>query len=458
MFSTLQLVKASQTPLYLQLANGLGHFIENGQLCSGTKLPSIRFLAKELKINRDTVVSAYKILEQRGLTYGQTGSGTYVSDVSSPTSLDPFGVESFSLENKNLVNFLTTTLPSNHCPIEIFESLSSNLFLTEGWNAFHDKDGSKHDLLLQEVCNYFHRCGILSAPKQTRIVNNLSQLLHSLPKLANKPEICIESPCKNISIFQQYGFKTYEVPLALDGMDMDVLEDYLENKNIQYIYVTPYLQNPTGICYSDSKRQRLLALAKKYGAYIIEEDTYSDLLQKGLTYVPIYSSSTHHHVIYIKNFSELYLPKLSYLFVILPPTLANMATICLQHDFVDSLFYQYLYNGVWQQNKNFLMPLYKANYQKLLELINTYLIPYVSYSCSWGGIYIWLTLNHPYITAQDLCNALIAHHVIVSPGSLFYTERSDIHHIRMSIAQVSIPQMERGIQVMASLLHSKKLP
>ena len=458
MFSTLQLVKTSQSPLYLQLANGLGVFIENGQLSPGTKLPSIRFLARELKINRDTVVSAYKILEQRGLAYGQVGSGTYVSDSSLSAPLDLLSTGDFPLKNRNLVNFSTTTLPSDHCPIEIFEGICTSLFLEEGWNAFHDKAGTKHQLLLQTVCKYFKECGIQSVPRQIYIAKDFPRLLSSLPKITTKPGICIESPCRNIAFFHQNGFKTYEVPLQSDGMNMAILESHLQNKSISYIYVTPYLQNPTGICYSAEKRKQLVVLAKKYGAYIIEEDTYSDLLQKGLTYVPIYSPPTSHHVIYIKNFSHLYLPKLPYSFVILPPALADMTPKCLSNDFLDSLFYQYLSKGVWQQSRDFLRTFYQAKYRKLLELINTHLSSYVSYHSSWGGIYIWLALQHPYISTQKLCDALLAHHVIVSPGALFYTGKSDHPYIRLSIAQLSMAQMERGIQVIASIFHNKKLP
>lgn len=453
MFSTMQLVKSSQTPLYLQLANGLAGFIENGQLLPGTRLPSIRSLARELKINRDTVVSAYKILEQRGLTYGQTGSGTYVSTLSTSGPVDSSPIESFSLTNKNLINFATTALPTDHCPIETIESISSDLILKEGWGTFYDCNGKKHQLLLQEVCTYFKQYGLQSIPSQIHIVKDISKVLESLPKLTNRPGICIESPCKNPSIFQQYGFKSFEVPLESDGMNMTILEELLKNQHIQYIYVMPYLQNPTGICYSHEKKLQLIALAKKYNLYIIEEDTYSDLLVKDLAYLPIYASCKNNHVIYIKNFSLLYLPKLLYSFVIFPNPLQNTKTNHLPHYFIDSIFYQYLRQGRWKQSQSVLRNYYKVKYEKLLGLIDTYLAPHVSYTSCWGGIYIWLAIHSPSITVEALCDSLLAHHVLVSPGTLFYSDKMSHPYIRLSIAQVSISQMERGIKAMTSFLH-----
>lgn len=452
MFNTIQLVKASQTPLYLQLSNGLAQFIENGQLTSGTKLPSIRSLAKELKINRDTVVSAYKVLEQKGLTYGQTGRGTYVSPLPVPSTLTHSVLEPFSLTNKNLINFSTTSIPTDYCPIEIFEGIASNILLEEKWDSFYDYDGTKYQLLLEEVCKYFRQHSILSTPNQIRIVENIFQLIQALPKFTNKSGICVESPCKNISIFRKYGLKPFEVPLEIDGMNMDILEGYLKTQKIQYIYITPYLQNPTGICYSAQKKHQLITLAKQYNVYIIEEDTYSDLLLEDLTYLPIHSQVSNNHVIYIKNFSRLYLPKLSYSFVILPYSLININIASHPYNFTDSLFYHYLHNNMWQTNKEFLRGHYNEKYRKLLYLIDYHLSPYISYTCAFGGIYIWLTLDTPYITVEDLCDKLVANHVLVSPGSLFYTHTSIPPCIRISMAKLNMTHLERGVKIIASIL------
>ena len=60
-----ELNKEIDTPLYIQLYQKFKTLIEENQLV-GEKLPSIRSLAKDLKINNVTVVNAYKLLEQEG--------------------------------------------------------------------------------------------------------------------------------------------------------------------------------------------------------------------------------------------------------------------------------------------------------------------------------------------------------------------------------------------------------
>lgn len=454
MFNTLQIVKSAQTPLYLQLANGLSAFIENGQLSSGTKLPSIRSLAKQLKINRDTVVSAYKILEQRGLAYGQRGRGTFVAPL---TTLQPPTLEPFSLTHKDLINFSSISLPNEYFSIEALGEMTLDLLTIKGWDAFYDYDGTKHQHLLEEISIYFKDHSIQATPSQICIIQSTSELIQSLPKFSARTGICVESPSKELCLFKQYGFETFEIPLNQDGMDMIILEQHLKTGKILYIYITPYLQNPTGICYSEQNKVKLLALAETYNAYIIENDIFSDLLLDSTGYRPLFSRSLSHNTIYVKHFSQLYLPSLHYSFVILPNTLSTTNIMSHPYNFTDSLLNSFLHSKRWQLNKQYLIDSYHEKYIALCHLIDLHLSPYLSYTCALGGIYIWLTLKTPHLSLKCFCDELISNHILICPGSLFFTDNSGISSIRLSIANVSMMQIEKGIQVMASILSGGKL-
>ncbi|HHX63041.1 MAG TPA: PLP-dependent aminotransferase family protein [Epulopiscium sp.] len=452
MFNTIQLAKSSPSPLYLQLANGLSQLIETGQLPSGTKLPSIRSLARELKINRDTVVSAYNLLEQRGLAYGQTGRGTYVSPPPNLPSLNTPTLEPFFLAHKDCINFSSISLPDDCFPIAALEEVVLGVLSNQQWDAFYDYDGTQSQRLLEEICNYFKTQLIQATPKQIRIIQSISQLIQSLPKFTNRPGICVESPSMDLSIFKEYGFEPFEVPLDQDGMNMEVLECHLKTGKIQYVYVMPCLQNPTGICYSKQRKQHLLTLAKAYNVYVIETDIFSDLLLKDSSYVPLYFQTSDKNVIYIKYFSQLYLPNLHYSFVVLPNALSNINTKSHPYNFTDSIFYTFLHTHIWQVHKQHLMKHYNEKYLTVCYLIDLHLSSYISYTSKFGGIYIWLTLETPHITLDDLCDALIAHHILVSPGTLFFTHKTNPPCMRLSIARTSMAQIERGIKVMGFIL------
>ena len=75
----LKLDQMSSTPLYQQIADQVKHLIATGQFQPGEHLPTVRHLAKSLRINIGTVVRAYQILEQEKVVVSRRGGGTIVS-------------------------------------------------------------------------------------------------------------------------------------------------------------------------------------------------------------------------------------------------------------------------------------------------------------------------------------------------------------------------------------------
>src|SRR5688500_18590619 len=70
---------APGTPLYQQLYAHLQAAILAGELAGGTRLPSTRALAEELRVSRNTVLNAYDQLTAEGYLEGLAGSGTFVA-------------------------------------------------------------------------------------------------------------------------------------------------------------------------------------------------------------------------------------------------------------------------------------------------------------------------------------------------------------------------------------------
>ncbi len=70
---------ASGVPFYKQIVRGIERAVTTGRIAGGERLPTIRALAIELKINPNTIAKAYAELELTGVVETQVGSGTYVS-------------------------------------------------------------------------------------------------------------------------------------------------------------------------------------------------------------------------------------------------------------------------------------------------------------------------------------------------------------------------------------------
>lgn len=70
---------ASNLPIYEQIVEGIKRHIAAGELRTGDMLPSIRALAKDLRISVITTKRAYEELEREGFIYTVAGKGCFVA-------------------------------------------------------------------------------------------------------------------------------------------------------------------------------------------------------------------------------------------------------------------------------------------------------------------------------------------------------------------------------------------
>ncbi|MCB5713050.1 GntR family transcriptional regulator [Lactonifactor longoviformis] len=71
---------SSGKPIYEQITSQMKQMIMSGELRPGDALPSMRLLAKELRISVITTKRAYEDLERDGFICTQVGKGSYVAD------------------------------------------------------------------------------------------------------------------------------------------------------------------------------------------------------------------------------------------------------------------------------------------------------------------------------------------------------------------------------------------
>lgn len=75
----MKILQSSSVPIYQQIAEQFKTDILAGRMTQGEYLPSIRSLAKELKISVITTMKAYEQLETEGLVTAVAGKGFYVN-------------------------------------------------------------------------------------------------------------------------------------------------------------------------------------------------------------------------------------------------------------------------------------------------------------------------------------------------------------------------------------------
>ena len=80
----LQLNFKSGKPVYLQVVDQIKAAAASGALRPGEALPSIRPLAEELHVNRNTIAKAYAELESLGVIEALPGKGCFLKENQSP--------------------------------------------------------------------------------------------------------------------------------------------------------------------------------------------------------------------------------------------------------------------------------------------------------------------------------------------------------------------------------------
>lgn len=110
---------SSDKPIYEQITTQIKSMILNGELPEGTALPSMRLLAKDLRISVITTKRAYGDLERDGFIETVTGKGSFVA----PKNLDFLKEEHLRLIEEELQKAVDTAQRSGISIDELHDML-----------------------------------------------------------------------------------------------------------------------------------------------------------------------------------------------------------------------------------------------------------------------------------------------------------------------------------------------
>lgn len=439
MFCTIHLSKSDPTPLYIQLTNALAGLIKNGDLPNHTKLPTIRTLSKKLNINRDTVVNAYKLLENQGLVTAYVGSGTYVASPQTVTT----SPKCETIPCSNL------SFSKDYFPTTLITELTNQIIETEGWGAFSDPLYRGHNLLKQSICNFFKSVGILSCPSQVRYSKHFPSFLIDLLKTHPNSTICVEAyhDLSYSSFLRSLGIKVLEIPVTEKGLDIKVLKQLLKTEHISFVWVSTYVQNPTGISYSMEVKEELLHLAELHNFYIIEDGTLSDFAYTEELLLPLYTLAESEKVIYIYHFSRLYLPAFQYTFIALPNTLTKRLNEPSSYSFNERFLQYYLDSQLFSSIRQTIIESNQQHFHLLLSVFKT-LNNAVSLYSEQGSLFFFI--KPELISASDLEKHFLQNHIVLAPGELF-TMKSKSPYFRISLAHLNTTTLPLVIDTLKAI-------
>ena len=131
---------------------------------------------------------------------------------------------------------------------------------------------------------------------------------------------------------KRLGVNIAGAALDEDGLDIGALARILEDlgrKGIvpKYVYTIPTIQNPTGSILPLERRRQLLALTRKHGVPVFEDECYADLTWDGSGPPSLYSLDPQ-QVIHIGSFSKTLAPSLRLGYMVAIPDVMSRLVAC----------------------------------------------------------------------------------------------------------------------------------
>lgn len=307
-----------KNPLYLQLYNKIKTDIQSGQMRSGDKLPSIRFIAKELNISRTTIENAYSQLLMEGYIYSKPQSGYFVAEIEKH-----FESESTSIEGEERI--IVDEGKKGFYDETLFDFKTWKRYLGKAILDYEDLlytsgESQGEVLLRQEVGRYIYKYrGVKCSHDQIIVgagVQTLISLLCHLLKERDVDSIGFEDPgfTEPHHIFMNNGFRIKHIEVGEKGIEVE----QLNRSAVRLSYVSPSHQFPTGAVMPINNRINLINWALKEDGLIIEDDYDSELIYKGQPIPSLQGLDQGERVIYLGSLSTLFLPAIRISYMVLP--------------------------------------------------------------------------------------------------------------------------------------------
>ncbi|HBH13599.1 MAG TPA: hypothetical protein DDX29_10885 [Clostridiales bacterium] len=316
--------KISRKPIYIQLYEYIRDEIESRNIKNSDKLPSIREASSSLKLSKTTVENAYFQLLTEGYLESIPRKGYFATDLKDYFSRKVVQKEDLLLDSMQIhahdeINYINDNVHAGSLDLKIWKKLYNNVLTYSTDEVFSSGSHQGEYKLRYEVSKFVNSTrGAHTHPDQIVVGAGVQYLIGILAGVLkhSASTAAIEYPGyeKAKYIFDDYGFKTIDIPVSDNGINILALEQ----SNADIVYVSPSHQYPTGSLMPIQKRLQLLSWAENRKGYILEDD-YDSLIRFESRPVPsLQGLDKNDRVIYLGSFSKILTPALRISYMILP--------------------------------------------------------------------------------------------------------------------------------------------
>jgi len=465
------------TPVYRQIAEGIRAAVEAGRLHPGTQLPPTRDLAKQLGVNRNTVIAAYDLLVETGAATGHTGRGTFLTG---PKALprhggDPwFGAFARAVEGPAVGNLLTIyRVATSHegislaggypaaelMPVEAFSKAMSRVLAERGTEVLSYGPTAGYAPLRQTIA-----ADMGCDPSSILVTSGSQQALElAFRALVDAGDaVLVEEPTYTgaISVLAALGARLVGVPLDEEGLRPDLLALAMERHRPRVLYVQPTFHNPTTRVMSEARRREVLAIAARHRCLVVEDDWAGDLRFSGVKPPTLWEIDGGRHVLYVSTYSKKLLPGLRIGWIAAPPEVFDRLLAlkqiedCGSSPLVQAALHAFIEDGGQVEHLARVRDCYRRRAEAMDRAMREHFPEGASWTVPSGGLFMWVTLPES-IDGDELFVAANERGVLIGRGSLFHVGGGGRNTLRLTFSSANEEQIRSGIAILGELLQQR---
>ncbi|MDF0606580.1 PLP-dependent aminotransferase family protein [Neisseriaceae bacterium TC5R-5] len=445
--------------LYQQLADELAAAIKRGTLPSGAKLPSVRRSAQNYQLSLNTVLAAYRLLEDQGLIQARPQSGYYVrsrlpapvaqvvdhDQQATPTQPVVLDLISTVLATQQQQDFIDLALA---CPRGTDFYPSHKLARLMGQILRRQPDMiSTYALppgslkLRTQIARRGLDLGMNLQAQDIILTHGCMEAIQLALRAVTRPgdSAGIESPTyfNLLPMLASLGLNTVAIPTDPNtGLSLDAVEVLLAEKHIQALIAMPTIHNPLGCTIPLAAKQRLARLMTQYQVPLIEDAIYAEL-QYGDSLAPaVKAFDEDGWVMICSSYSKTLAPdfRLGWL------QAGRFANTVRKLKFSSSgaepmvlaeTVGAFLETGGYDHHLRTLNRHYASQVDQVRGLIARHFPAGTCATVPVGGFLIWVELPEP-LKAIELFHAALAEKISIMPGSLCSPDGRYSNALRLS--------------------------
>lgn len=262
----------STRPHYIAIADAIETDMRAGRLAPNDRLPPQRQLAEQLGLNFTTVARAYVEAQRRGLIESRVGAGSFVRTLAaapSPRQARPLQLVDLTMnlppepQDPALVERMRRGLAEIGADLQAllryqgFGGAPADKAAAITWLARHRVEVPADRVL---ICPGAHAA----------LMAIMSTILRAGDTIA----------CESLTypgaraIAAQLGLTLIGLAMDEQGIDAAAFEEACQSRGVKALYCNPTLLNPTTATITTRRRHDLIAVARRHGVKIIEDDAY----------------------------------------------------------------------------------------------------------------------------------------------------------------------------------------